>query len=105
MTGGNEHKEYRIERIGPHNMADLEKLHANVYGRKPLQGHYLKKFATGYTGAEYAGFIAYDGDKPVASLCLVPCFMTHGSKRMLTAQLTDGMTDPASRKTGLFGRL
>lgn len=98
--------EYIIKRISFSTIADMDRLYITVYGRKPMRGYHLKKMATGYTGVEFAGLVAYDWEgKPIASLCLVPCFVSYQDQRMLAAQLTDGMTDPAYRKAGLFSRL
>lgn len=99
-------KDYAIQRISREKIADLGELYSTVYSGTHPRDHYLHKYATGYTGIEYAGFIAYTtAGRPIASLCLVPCFISYEGRRILAAQLTDGMTDPAFRKNGLFGRL
>lgn len=105
MKDGRNNKNEIIRRIGRESMTDLEELYVKVYDRKPVKDHYSSKFATSYTGIEYAGWITYAGDRPVASLCLVPCFISYGGKRILVAQLTDGMTDPMYRRSGLFNQL
>jgi hypothetical protein len=103
MPGGNK---YTVTRIRQEDMAGLEKLFRKVYQRPVTPGYFKKKLATGYTGLDNAGFIVKSSEgEVVACLCIVPCFVLIKSKRIKAAQLTDGMTDIAHRKNGLFGEL
>jgi len=106
MTAGYNHKRYTVKRIGPDNISDMDKLYSVVYGHTTDPGYFPEKFLTDYTGIEYTGLITYNEEaKPVASLCLVPCYILYEGKSILSAQLTDGMTDPSERRNGLFERL
>jgi GNAT superfamily N-acetyltransferase len=106
MNNGSSHTGVVIKRISSDKMADMEKLYANTYHSGTPKDYYANKFATTFSAITYAGFIAYtEQGIPIASLCLIPCFIVDGKERILAAQLTDGMTDPAYRRTGLFGQL
>jgi GNAT superfamily N-acetyltransferase len=97
---------WNIQQISKDTIKDIETLYLAVYGRKPATNNYQHKFLTGYTGVEYSGFIAYSEEgRPVASLCIIPSFISYEGNRLLAAQLVDGMTDPAFRKRGLAGLL
>ncbi|MEO8405865.1 MAG: GNAT family N-acetyltransferase [Chitinophagaceae bacterium] len=106
MTGGNNTNVYTIRRIDPVNVGDMNVLYEAVYKKRIHSAHFQRMLAPLYTGIEYVGLIAYDTNgKPVASLCLVPCFIADKHKKILAAQLTDGMTHPEHRKEGLFTKL
>jgi GNAT superfamily N-acetyltransferase len=106
MTGGNNTNVYTIRRIDPSNVGDMNVLYEAVYKKRIHVAHFQRMLAPWYTGIEYVGLLAYDANgKPVASLCLVPCFIADKDKRILAAQLTDGMTHPEYRKEGLFTKL
>jgi GNAT superfamily N-acetyltransferase len=99
-------KEYYAERLDSSNLADVEKLHASVYGRMPLPGLFLKKYDTSFTGAAYIGFIAYSKEEiPIAFYGVTPCFICIGDKIVLSAQSADTMTHPQYRNKGLFVEL
>ncbi|MEO5561785.1 MAG: GNAT family N-acetyltransferase [Chitinophagaceae bacterium] len=95
-----------IKRISADTIPDIEKLYAQVYQKKPPVNYYKNKLATSFAGIEFAGFIAYaKNGTPVASLCIIPCFISQNNLRISAAQLTDGMTDPDYRGSGLFSYL
>lgn len=98
---------WHIRRLSKEHIKDIEKLyHSAEHVDQHPKDHFLQKFATGYTGIEYAGFIAYTPeDEPVACLCLVPCFIEYEGKRILAAQLTDAFTNINYRSNGLFSLL
>jgi GNAT superfamily N-acetyltransferase len=106
MRIGTDDSTWIIKQVTRDTIADIEQLHFSVYASKPVPNHYLYKFATGYTGIDYLCLLAYTIDgEPVSSLCLVPCFISYEGRRILAAQLTDGMTALQFRKKGLAGLL
>jgi hypothetical protein len=99
-------KEFTITRLSQKNIADLARLHSEVYG-VPLREKYFKsKYNTSYTGVEYAGYIAYNRQNlPVAYYGVIPCSLRYGNERMLAAQSADTMTHPRHRYKGMFVEL
>jgi GNAT superfamily N-acetyltransferase len=95
-----------IERLDQTNITNLPVLYHAVYGRENDTAFFTKKYKTVYAGVEYLGYIAYSKDrKPVAFLGAIPCELYYDEKIIAAAQLTDGMTDPAYRKHGVFVQL
>lgn len=98
--------EYIIERLCAANIADVEKLHAVVYGKVPAPGLFFKKYNTAFTGLMYTGFIAYNQSKiPIAFYGVIPCYINIEGKNVLAAQSADTMTHPKYRNRGLFAEL
>jgi len=98
--------EYFIERLGTHNLGDVDRLHAIVYGKKAAPGYFKKKYDTAYTGVQYVGYLAYDGDRePLAFYAVIPCFLKYDERLVLAAQSADTMTNPNFRFKGLFVEL
>jgi hypothetical protein len=96
-------REYSIVRLSRDNLADVAKLHKEVYGASAPADHFPQKYDTAYTGVEYAGFIAYNTDKiPVAYYGVIPCFIQYQDKIILAAQSADTMTHPKHRYKGMF---
>lgn len=99
-------KDYTIERLSKKNLSDLDKLHHAVYRKQHAPGYFEKKYDTAYTGAEYIGYIAYNGNKtPVAFYGVIPCFIRYQEQLYLAAQSADTMTHPQYRFKGLFVQL
>lgn len=95
-----------IERLSAENIDDLSALHQAVYQRRPAAGYFANKYDTGYTGAKYIGYLAYNQLKqPVAFYGVIPTLLWYGDKRVLAAQSADTMTHPGYRNLGLFTRL
>ncbi len=95
-----------IERLSDDNLADVEKLHAAVYGKMPAARFFSMKYNTGFTGVQHIGFIAYNNDQlPIAFYAVIPCFMRFDDKIVLAAQSADTMTHPQYRNKGLFVEL
>lgn len=102
MTNSNI-KDYTVERLNKNNLEDLVVLHKAVYGKEPAPGYFPKKYNTAYTGAEFAGFIAYnERGMPVAYYGVIPCFIQYGKEILLAAQSADTMTHPQYRYKGMF---
>lgn len=98
--------EYYIEQLSAERLKDLVVLHHAVYGRRPAQDFFEKKYATSFTGKQYIGFIAYsNGHEPVAYYGVIPCFLRCQGEKMLAAQSADTMTHPGYRFKGLFVEL
>ena len=53
-------KDYKVERLDHKRLHHLELLHEAVYGSLPAKNYFAAKYDTAYTGASYAGFIAYN---------------------------------------------
>lgn len=101
-----ENREYTVTRLNRNNLADVAKLHAEVYGTAVADDYFPNKYNTAYTGVENAGFIAYNPDnKPVAYYGVIPCFIEYENKVMLAAQSADTMTHPLHRYKGMFVEL
>jgi GNAT superfamily N-acetyltransferase len=95
-----------VERLTGYNLADLGRLHKEVYGSPRPDNYFEKKYDTLITGIEKTGFIAYDHDHfPVGYFGVIPCLMQSGDQLILTAQAADAMTHPRFRKEGIFTRL
>lgn len=95
-----------IERLGPQNISDLERLHRAVYQRTPAPDYFQKKYDTAYTGAAYIGYLAYNETKmPIAFYGVIPTLLWYEGKSLLAAQSADTMTHPEYRGLGLFARL
>ena len=106
IIGNTQSKEYVIARLSKDNLADVTKLHAEVYGTAAPVNYFPKKYDTAYTGVENVGFIAYNTDKlPVAYYGVIPCFIQYGNKVILAAQSADTMTHPRHRYKGMFVEL
>lgn len=98
--------DYTITRLNKNNLKDLAWLHAEVYNIQPREFYFQNKYHTAYTGVENVGFIAYNHEKiPVAFYGVIPCFLQHGNKLMLSAQSADTMTHPKYRYKGMFVEL
>jgi hypothetical protein len=98
--------EYHIERLCDGNIAAIERLHADVYGKMPPEGFFGKKYDTPFTGIKHVGYIAYTaGHYPAAFYAVIPCFMQVEGKSVLSAQSADTMTHPLHRNRGLFVEL
>jgi hypothetical protein len=92
--------------LNKENLADITKLHKEVYGSAATVDHFPEKYNTVYTGVEYVGLIAYNSsDIPVAYYGVIPCFIRYGDKRILAAQSADTMTHPKYRFKGMFVEL
>jgi hypothetical protein len=99
-------KEYRVERLTGDNLGALDELYAAVYGRRPEDGYFRKKYDTGYTGATWLGYIAYNaGNTVVAYYGVMPCLIRYGTETILSAQSGDTMTHPGFRYKGMFVEL
>jgi hypothetical protein len=99
-------KEFTIARLSENNIADLARLHSEVYNVPPREKYFRAKYNTSYTGVEYAGYIAYNKqDLPVAYYGVIPCFLRYGDEVMLAAQSADTMTHPRHRYKGMFVEL
>lgn len=106
MNTDNQENEYFIERLTENNLADIEELHAAVYGKMPPPGFFFKKYNTAFTGVNYMGYIAYKPDGlPIAYYGVIPCFIKIDDKLVLSAQSADTMTHPGFRFKGLFVEL
>lgn len=94
---------YCTERIGKHNVADLDKLHRMLFSRHHPPGYFEKKYDTSYTGVQHVGYIAYNDKRdPIAFFGVIPCFIRHGHELHLAAQSADTMTHPNYSFKGLF---
>jgi hypothetical protein len=99
-------KGYIIRRLDAGMLPDIERLHTIVYGSRPAPLHFQKKFATGYTGVEWVGYMAYHADgEPLAYYGVLPCFVRYKDTLVLAAQSADTMTNPRFRFKGLFVEL
>ncbi|HEY4194740.1 MAG TPA: GNAT family N-acetyltransferase [Mucilaginibacter sp.] len=97
---------YRIERLSKSNIASLDKLYNEVYGRPKPVDFYVKKYETSYTGVEHVGYIAFNENKnPIAFYAVIPCFIRNGDTLYLAAQSADTMTHPKYQFKGLFVQL
>jgi len=98
--------EYSIVRLNKDNLADIAKLHAEVYSVAPPYNYFHKKYDTAFAKVENVGFLAYDKDhRPAAYYGVMPCFIQFGDKIILTAQSGDTMTHPKHRGKGLIVKL
>ncbi|MES2328995.1 MAG: GNAT family N-acetyltransferase [Bacteroidota bacterium] len=91
-----------IERLNSSNVDGLITLFHAVHGRMVTADFFRNKYATGYAGVEYVGYIAYSNEQPVAFIGAIPCRLYDRGAIVLAAQLADGMTHPAYRNKGLF---
>ncbi len=94
---------YIIERLGKHNLGDLDKLHRMLYSRHHPPDYFEKKYDTAYTGVEHIGYIAYNDKRaPIGFFGVVPCFIRYEHQLHLAAQSVDTMTHPNYSFKGLF---
>jgi hypothetical protein len=106
MSTDSQPKEYYIKRLDSNNLADVEKLHAAVYGKNPVPGFFAKKYDTSFTNVMYIGFVAYNNQHlPIGYYGVTPCFIKFADKIVLAAQSADTMTHPLHRFKGLFVEL
>ncbi len=99
-------EDYIIEQLSADNIDDLYRLFESVYAKKQPPGFFHKKYDSAYTGHQYVGYFAYAHDlTPIAFYGVIPCFLRHGSQRILAAQSTDTMTHPGYRFKGMFMEL
>jgi hypothetical protein len=105
-TDNIERKEYSVVRLNKDNLADVAKLHTAVYNSAPAPHYFPEKYATAYTGVEYAGYVAYNYENiAVAYYGVIPCFVRYGIEIVLAAQSADTMTHPQYRYKGMFVEL
>ena len=98
--------EHSIVRLNKDNLADVAKLHAEVYPVAQPLNYFQKKYDTAFTKIENVGFLAYDKDqRPAAYYGVIPCFIQFGDKIVLAAQSGDTMTHPRHRGKGLVVKL
>jgi hypothetical protein len=97
--------EYHVERLSNDNLTDVEKLHTGVYGKVPPPGLFSMKYDTAFTGIQHIGFVAYNGQLPIAFYAVIPCFLKIDDEIVLVAQSADTMTHPEYRTKGLFVEL
>jgi len=98
--------EYQVEKLTAAKLADVEQLHAAVYGAMPTADFFIKKYNTAFTGVEYVGYVAYNTQKiAVGFYAVIPCFIQFGDQSVLAAQSADTMTHPGYRYKGLFVEL
>jgi hypothetical protein len=103
IISNNQSREYSVTRLNKDNLADVAKLHKEVYGTAAPDDYFSKKYDTAYTGVENAGYIAYNKENiPVAYYGVIPCFIQYENKIMLAAQSADTMTHPQHRYKGMF---
>jgi hypothetical protein len=94
-----------IERLNGENIKDLRYL-LSLYSANRSTEYYLRKYDTGYTGKSYIGFLAYNADRvPLGYYGGIPCKVTNGKESYLACQSADTITNPLSRKKGLFLKL
>jgi hypothetical protein len=106
MTSAAENKAYTVKRLSINSIADLARLDALVYQRKPAIGFFLKKYNTVYTGVNYIGFIAYNNqNQPIAFYGVIPTLLWYNGRTILVAQSVDAMTHSEYRNMGLFTEL
>jgi GNAT superfamily N-acetyltransferase len=106
MTSAAENKAYTVKRLNVNSIADISRLDALVYQRKPAIEFFLKKYNTVYTGAKYIGFIAYNNqNQPIAFYGVIPTLLWYNGHTILAAQSADTMTHPEYRNMGLFTEL
>ncbi len=94
---------YSISRLDSQNLKHLYTLFAEVYRKKCKANYFEVKYNTGYTGAEFIGYLAFNEDyQPVAYYGVVPTLVSVTKKKVLAAQSCDTMTHPNYRNKGLF---
>lgn len=99
-------KEYTFERLSRENLSGLDELYTAVYGRRPAAGYFQKKYDTGYTGAAWLGYIAFNRENViVAYYGVMPCLIRYSGTTILSAQSGDTMTHPGFRYKGMFVEL
>src|SRR5689334_590601 len=91
-----------IKRLNSQNLHDLDQLYEAVYGKKPDENYFPKKYDTEYTGVSYVGYIAYQDHTPIAYYGVIPCFIQYKNEKLLSAQSADTMTHPGYRLKGMF---
>ncbi|MBC7399373.1 MAG: GNAT family N-acetyltransferase [Mucilaginibacter sp.] len=102
----NPESRYITERLGLNNIADMDLLYKAVYGSERSSGFFTNKYDTGYTGAKYIGYLAYNQQHhPIAFYGVIPTLIWYNGKTILTAQSADTMTHPGYRNMGLFTKL
>ncbi len=105
-SGASGSADFRVERLSGGNLPDLGLLDKAVYGVDRPGYSFQKKYATAYTGAQYLGYLAYNGqNEPVAYYGVMPCRLQYKDRILLAAQSGDTMTHPAYRNKGLFVKL
>jgi hypothetical protein len=93
---------YNVVRLSAATLPDVEALYTAVYAKTPPAGFFTCKYNTTFTGVEHTGFLAYDGQLPVAFYAVIPCFIKADGNIILSAQSADTMTHPDYRNQGLF---
>ncbi len=93
---------YNIVKLNAENINGLYILFEAVYQKKCAKHYFDLKYNTSYTGAEYIGFLAFEGEIPIAYYGVVPIIVSINKQLVLAAQSCDTMTHPNHRKKGLF---
>ena len=94
--------QYTITRLNGKNIHDLNPLYEAVYGRKPDENYFPKKYNTEYTGVSHVGYIAYHHQQAIAYYGVIPCLIEYKNEKFLSAQSADTMTHPGFRLKGMF---
>src|SRR5687767_2699159 len=99
---------YRYEILSPDNIHHLITLFKWVFNKKVNKEELIAKYGTHYSGKNYLGYVAFNGDRPVAFGGFVPCYIRYKDILEIGAQSVDSMSLPELKGKGVFteiGRL
>ena len=95
---------YRLEQVGPSQLAPLVPLFRDVFARRDFTVDWLnKKYGCEYDGVRGFSCVAFtQSGTAVASMGVLPWPIRFGDRIELAAQLVDAATHPEHRRRGLF---
>ncbi len=97
---------YRIERLNENRLSDVQRLLAEVLGKKVSRDWVRIKYDANYLGLPHFSSIAYDGDRPICFYGAVPqVFTTPSGERWVGCHIADSMTVTAYQRRGLYRQL
>ncbi len=96
---------YTIKPLTERNILDVYALYRKVYLKTLPHGFLEKKFDAACLQKEYYGYIAYDGQHPIAFYGVIPVAMRWNNQIEIAAHSVNTMTHPDYRSKGLFTEL
>lgn len=94
--------EYRYERLSSDNIHHLITLFKWVFNKKVFKEELIAKYGTHHSGKNYLGYIAFDGDRPVAYGGFVSYYIRYNDVAEIGAQSVDSMSLPELKGKGVF---
>lgn len=91
--------------LSQQHFGDLQKLFAEVFGKRYSSDYIRRKYNTSYLGIDTIAHLAYDGKKPIAFVGAIPMPFLFNEEKLIGVQYCDYMTLPQYRRKGIHTKL